>query len=98
MNVLDRLIKFAKKHHKAFEPFSDEQIVVFFIKYKQTTKVRFDEVGNITGFAVWEDQLDKVVFIAIAGVGDRNENYREIMMHLRQFGKPVWIPYEKGNK
>ncbi len=98
MIAINQLIEFARKHHKSFEPFTDEAIEAFFEKYQDTTKVRFDEKGNITGFAVWDEQPDKIVFIVVAGVGDRRENYRVMMKQLRQFKKPVSVFSEKGQK
>ncbi len=90
--MLEELIKFAKDHHKGFEPFSDDQIKTFFKKYKETTKVRTNNAGEITGFAVWDEQPDKIVFLAVAGIGDRWENFRAMISHIRQFKKPVVIP------
>ena len=89
--MIDNLIKFARRHHKSFCLCGDKQIRVFFELYKETTLVRTDDAGEITGFAVWVDQSDKIIFISIALTGDFKENFKTMRFYIKQFKKPVVV-------
>jgi hypothetical protein len=84
MTMIDDLIQFAKEHHSAFAQFTDQQIETFFLKYAETTIVRQDSEGEITGFCVWEVIKGIVNFRIIAGIGDPKENFRVMRRALKK--------------
>ena len=97
MNILDRLDEFARKHYAAFMIFNESVSKNFFLALKDTTQIRFDEKGEITGFVVWKELEDRIVFMGAALIGDRKENYKAMREFLKKFKKPIYLGKRCGN-
>jgi len=89
---LAELIKFAKLYYPKFYVFTDEILEVFFLKYADSTIIRQNAGGEITGFCVFEKKADKVKMLIICLTGDPRLNFRAIRAELKKLGikNVVW--------
>ena len=84
MPAIDKLVRFARAHHKTFAQFSEADVERCFLHYAATTIVRQDAQGEITGFAMYgPKEGGGTEIVAIAAIGDRWENYRAIRAGLK---------------
>ena len=83
----DELVCFAKKNHRGFASFEDDQVRRFFQVVKNTTLVT-QQNGKIVGFAVYIERPEGLYFACIAIEKEARMNWRavpimmEILEHL----------------
>ena len=88
--ALDQLVQFAKKNYKAVSDFPDSWVEYFFECNAETTRIRTDEAGEITGFATWRNlnlEDGTVEFLAICLTGDKRANFELMRLYLREVFK-----------
>ena len=66
MELIEKLIHFAKANHEGFADVPDEFLRRFFTLYQKTTIVNFDG-SEIRGFGVYQEWPDLVNFICMVG-------------------------------
>ena len=76
--MIEQLIKFAQKNHPGFAGMPDDILRKLFKTYEKTTLVRVRD-GEIRGFALYQEWPDRLVFIAIAGIGSTIETINGLL-------------------
>lgn len=76
--MIDRLIKFAKENHPGFAGMPYDILRMLFKTYEKTTLIR-ERDGEIRGFALYQEWPDRLVFIAIAGIGSTLETINGLL-------------------
>lgn len=66
MNILDRLVEFAKENYVTFKQLPDDFLRAMFETYKNTTIVNVVN-GEIKGFGIYQEWPDLLNFICIVG-------------------------------
>lgn len=87
--MIDALAEFAKANHPGFGLMPIEALRRFFQVYAHSTIVVSDPAGQITGFAVYQDWPDRLVFVAACFTGSRMDNIRTMRRIVRASPKPV---------